>query len=90
MTLWLLLRDHPVLFVLLSGLVFFGWGEIFSALSLHADRHLRHGARHGTNYGLLYMAQGIGSVLGRSVAALVHDSAQSWIPVFARSSRWMR
>src|SRR5688572_20084647 len=30
MTLWLLTRESPVLFVLLSGLVFFGWGEIFS------------------------------------------------------------
>jgi len=81
MTLWLLLRDHPVLFVLLSGLVFFGWGEIFSLFpSTLTDTF---GTAHATtNYGLLYMAQGIGSVLGGPVAALLHDSAQSWIPVF--------
>jgi MFS transporter, OFA family, oxalate/formate antiporter len=30
MTLWLNTSDNVVLFVLLSGLVFFGWGEIFS------------------------------------------------------------
>ncbi len=30
MALWLLTRDNAVLFVLLSGVVFFGWGEIFS------------------------------------------------------------
>ena len=30
MTLWLVTRGDPLLFVLLSGLVFFGWGEIFS------------------------------------------------------------
>jgi len=30
MALWLITRDNAVLFVLLSGVVFFGWGEIFS------------------------------------------------------------
>jgi OFA family oxalate/formate antiporter-like MFS transporter len=38
MFLWLATRQHAVLFVLLSGVVFFGWGEIFS-LSLHSYRH---------------------------------------------------
>ena len=28
------------------------------------------------------MAQGIGSVLGGPVAALIHDGAGSWLPVF--------
>jgi OFA family oxalate/formate antiporter-like MFS transporter len=28
------------------------------------------------------MAQGIGSVLGGPVAALIHDTAGSWLPVF--------
>jgi oxalate/formate antiporter len=81
MTLWLLLRDHPVLFVLLSGLVFFGWGEIFSLFpSTLTDTF---GPAHATtNYGLLYMAQGLGSVLGGPVAALLHEQTQSWIPVF--------
>jgi MFS family permease len=82
MTLWLLLREHPVLFVLLSGLVFFGWGEIFSLFpSTLTDTF---GARYATtNYGFLYMAQGVGSVLGGPVAAMLHDWTQSWIPVFA-------
>jgi oxalate/formate antiporter len=82
MTLWLLTRDTPVLFVLLSGLVFFGWGEIFSLFpSTLTDTF---GTKHATaNYGCLYMAQGVGSVLGGPVAALLHDSTGSWIPVFA-------
>ncbi len=82
MTLWLLSRDHPVLFVLLSGLVFFGWGEIFSLFpSTLTDTF---GTKHATaNYGCLYMAQGVGSVLGGPMAALLHDSTGSWIPVFA-------
>ena len=82
MTLWLLTRENPVLFVLLSGLVFFGWGEIFSLFpSTLTDTF---GTKHATaNYGCLYMAQGVGSVLGGPVAALLHQSTGSWIPVFA-------
>jgi hypothetical protein len=29
------------------------------------------------------MAQGIGSVLGGPVAALIHESSGSWLPVFS-------
>lgn len=81
MTVWLLTRDNPVLFVLMSGVVFFGWGEIFSLFpSTLTDTF---GTTHATaNYGFLYMAQGVGSVLGGPVAALVHQGTGSWIPVF--------
>ena len=49
MTLWLLTRDNTLLFVLFSGLVFFGWGEIFSLFpSTLADTF---GEKHATtNY----------------------------------------
>jgi oxalate/formate antiporter len=82
MTAWLLTRENAVLFVALSGVVFFGWGEIFSLFpSTLTDTF---GTEHGTtNYGFLYMAQGVGSVLGGPIASLVHDAAGSWIPVFA-------
>ncbi len=82
MTCWLLTRESPVLFVLLSGVVFFGWGEIFSLFpSTLTDTF---GTKHATaNYGCLYMAQGVGSILGGPVAALLHESTGSWIPVFA-------
>jgi MFS transporter, OFA family, oxalate/formate antiporter len=82
MTLWLLTRHNPTLFVILSGVVFFGWGEIFSLFpSTLTDTF---GTKHATaNYGCLYIAQGIGSVLGGPVAALLHDATGSWIPVFA-------
>ena len=80
-TLMLLFRNDALAFVLLSGLVFFGWGEIFSLFpSTLTDTF---GTRNATtNYGFLYMSQGIGSVLGGPVAAALHDSAGSWIPVF--------
>ena len=81
MTLWLFTRSQPALFVIMSGVVLFGWGEIFSLFpSTLTDTY---GTRHATtNYGFLYMAQGVGSVLGGPVAALVHDAYRSWMPVF--------
>ena len=81
MTLWLFTRSHPALFVAMSGVVLFGWGEIFSLFpSTLTDTY---GTRHATtNYGFLYMAQGIGSVLGGPVAALLHDAYGTWMPVF--------
>ncbi|HEY5291401.1 MAG TPA: oxalate/formate MFS antiporter [Burkholderiales bacterium] len=82
MTLWLLTRDNAILFVLLSGVVFFGWGEIFSLFpSTLTDTF---GKKHATtNYGFLYMAQGIGSILGGPLAAWMHESTGSWSTVFA-------
>jgi OFA family oxalate/formate antiporter-like MFS transporter len=81
MTLWLLTRDNAVLFVLLSGVVFFGWGEIFSLFpSTLTDTF---GARHATaNYGWLYLSFGIGSIFGGPLAALLHQQTGSWVPVF--------
>ena len=77
----LLFRENAYAFALLSGAVFFAWGEIFSLFpSTLTDTF---GTTHATtNYGFLYMAQGVGSLLGGPVAALIHDSAGSWVPVF--------
>jgi len=82
MAAWLLTRGDPVLFVLLSGLVFFGWGEIFSLFpSILTDTF---GTRHATtNYGCLYIAQGIGSILGGPMASLLHGYTGTWTSVFA-------
>jgi MFS transporter, OFA family, oxalate/formate antiporter len=82
MTAWLFTRSNPAVFVIMSGVVLFGWGEIFSLFpSTLTDTY---GTRYATtNYGFLYMAQGVGSVLGGPVAALVHDLFGSWMPVFA-------
>jgi len=82
MTLWLALRGDPMLFVLLSGVVFLGWGEIFSLFpSTLTDTF---GATHATaNYGWLYLSFGIGAVFGGPLAALLHQHTGSWLPVFA-------
>ncbi|HQT79353.1 MAG TPA: oxalate/formate MFS antiporter [Rhodopila sp.] len=81
MTLWLMMRNDPMLFVLLSGVVFFGWGEIFSLFpSTLTDTF---GTRNATrNYGCLYMAQGIGAIFGGPMASLLHAATGTWTSVF--------
>jgi oxalate/formate antiporter len=81
MALWLALRHDPLLFVLLSGVVFLGWGEIFSLFpSTLTDTF---GSRHAiVNYACLSYAQGVGSILGGPVAALLHQRTGGWHAVF--------
>lgn len=81
MFVWVMTRSDPVLFILMSGIVFFGWGEIFSLFpSTLTDTF---GQKHATtNYGFLYMAQGVGSIIGGPIAAYIHSQTDSWIPVF--------
>jgi MFS transporter, OFA family, oxalate/formate antiporter len=73
--------DRPALFVVLTGLVFFGWGEIFSLFpSTLTDTF---GPKYAaTNYGFLYIAQGIGSILGGPAAAFLKQQTGSWTAVF--------
>jgi MFS transporter, OFA family, oxalate/formate antiporter len=73
--------DNPALFVVLTGLVFFGWGEIFSLFpSTLTDTF---GPKYAaTNYGFLYIAQGVGSILGGPAAAYIKQSTGSWSAVF--------
>jgi oxalate/formate antiporter len=73
--------DHPALFVVLTGLVFFGWGEIFSLFpSTLTDTF---GPKYAaTNYGFLYIAQGVGSILGGPAAAYIKQMTGSWTAVF--------
>jgi len=81
MTAWLLTRADALAFALLSGLVFFGWGEIFSLFP--ATLTDTFGTRNATrNYGCLYIAQGIGSFLGGPMAALLHGTSGTWVTVF--------
>ncbi|MGH6788146.1 MAG: oxalate/formate MFS antiporter [Pseudolabrys sp.] len=73
--------DRPALFVVLTGLVFFGWGEIFSLFpSTLTDTFGPKFA--ATNYGFLYIAQGVGSILGGPAAAYIKQTTGSWTSVF--------
>ncbi|HLJ73831.1 MAG TPA: oxalate/formate MFS antiporter [Casimicrobiaceae bacterium] len=77
----LVFAHNAAVFVVLTGLVFFGWGEIFSLFpSTLTDLF---GTRYATtNYGFLYIAQGVGSVLGGPVAAYIREASGSWTTVF--------
>jgi len=72
---------QPALFVVLTGLVFFGWGEIFSLFpSTLTDTF---GPKYAaTNYGFLYIAQGVGSILAGPAAAFLKQTTGSWTAVF--------
>ncbi len=73
--------DQPAMFVVLTGLVFFGWGEIFSLFpSTLTDTFGPKFA--ATNYGFLYIAQGVGSILGGPAAAYIKQWTGSWTTVF--------
>ena len=57
-----LFGDSPVAFVLLTGFVFFAWGEIYSLFP--ATSSDRFGTRYASaNYGLLYTAKGTAALL---------------------------
>jgi len=72
-------RD-PVIFVLLTGLVFFAWGEIYSLFpSTSADTY---GTEYATaNAGLLYTAKGTASLLVPLSSVLVAATG-TWHAVF--------
>ncbi|HLI14215.1 MAG TPA: oxalate/formate MFS antiporter [Alphaproteobacteria bacterium] len=77
----LVFASNPAIFVVLTGLVFFGWGEIFSLFpSTLTDLF---GPKYATtNYGFLYIAQGVGSILGGPLAAYLRVVAGNWTSVF--------
>lgn len=72
---------NPVLFVIFSGLTFFGWGEIYSLFpAISGDLFGRKFA--ATNYGLLYTAKGTASLLV-PLGNILQESTGSWVPIFA-------
>jgi OFA family oxalate/formate antiporter-like MFS transporter len=71
---------NPLYFVLLSGLLFFGYGEIFSLFpSLSADTWGKKYAT--TNYGFLYTAKGTAALLV-PYSSMLADATGSWMPIF--------
>lgn len=73
--------DNPVMFVLTSGLAFFGWGAVFSLFpAVSGDMFGRKFAT--TNYSLLYTAKGAASLLV-ILCGHLRTQTESWVPVFA-------
>jgi len=71
----------PFLFVVLSGLVFFAWGEIYSLFpATCTDLYGRKFAT--TNYGMLYTAKGVAALLVPLANVLYDATGKSWNAVF--------
>jgi MFS transporter, OFA family, oxalate/formate antiporter len=71
----------PVSFVLLSGLVFFAWGEIYSIFPATTRDHF--GQKYATtNYGMLYTAKGTASLLV-PLASVITAKTGNWSAVLA-------
>ena len=71
---------NPMAFVIMSALVFFTYGEIFSLFpSLSADTYGRKFAT--TNYGLLYTSKGTAALLV-PFGNILKDATGSWVAIF--------
>ena len=76
----LLVANNPVLFVILSGVVFFAWGEIYSLFpATCTDIYGRKFAT--TNYGMLYTAKGTAALLV-PLANVLTSATGTWNAVF--------
>src|SRR5438876_4146991 len=72
--------NDPLLFVILSGVVFFAWGEIYSLFpATCTDLYGRKFAT--TNYGMLYTAKGTAALLV-PLANVLTSATGSWHAVF--------
>jgi hypothetical protein len=72
---------RPVWFILLSGLAFFAWGEIFSLFpAITGDLFGKTWAT--TNYGIVYTAKGVASIFAGPVAAMASVKTGSWLTIF--------
>jgi OFA family oxalate/formate antiporter-like MFS transporter len=75
------LINHPVWFVVLSGLCFFAWGNIFSLFpSITGDLYGKAWAT--TNYGVVYTAKGVAAAFAGPGAAWLFAKTGSWTKVF--------
>jgi OFA family oxalate/formate antiporter-like MFS transporter len=65
------------LFAFTLVLVYFTWGEIYSLFPATAGDYF--GTRHATsNYGVLYTAKGVASIVGGYVGALLYEQFGTW------------
>jgi MFS transporter, OFA family, oxalate/formate antiporter len=79
-----MLAGNPIWFVVLSGLVFFAWGEIYSLFpATCTDIYGRKFAT--TNYGLLYTAKGTAALLV-PWANVLTKATGSWHAVFVTAA----
>jgi OFA family oxalate/formate antiporter-like MFS transporter len=78
-------QSSGTLFTITLVLTFFTWGEIFSLFpSIVGDYY---GAKHATaNYGAMYSAKGVASIIGGGLAALLYERFGTWTACFYGSA----
>lgn len=75
------LIHRPLWFIVLSGLCFFAWGEIFSLFpSITGDLFGQKWAT--TNYGIVYTAKGTAALFAGPGAAWLFSKTGAWTKVF--------
>ncbi len=75
----ILLADRPIPFVILTGVVFFAWGEIYSLFPATCGDTF--GRRYAaTNYGMLYTAKGTAALLV-PLGSLLRQATGNWLTV---------
>jgi OFA family oxalate/formate antiporter-like MFS transporter len=78
-------RLSGTLFTVTLVLTFFTWGETFSLFpSVVGDYY---GGRHATsNYGVMYSAKGVASIIGGGLAAVLYERFGTWTACFVGSA----
>jgi OFA family oxalate/formate antiporter-like MFS transporter len=78
-------RVSGTMFTITLVLTFLTWGEVFSLFpSITGDYF---GAKHATsNYGVMYSAKGVASIIGGGVAAYLFESFGTWSACFYGSA----
>jgi len=78
-------RTSGLYFTITLVLTFFTWGEIYSLFpSVVGDYY---GTTHATaNYGVMYSAKGVASIVGGGVAALLFERFGTWTACFYGSA----
>jgi OFA family oxalate/formate antiporter-like MFS transporter len=78
-------RTSGTLFTITLVLTFFTWGEVFSLFpSLVGDYY---GSKHATsNYGVMYSAKGLASIIAGGVAAMLFERFDTWTACFYGSA----
>jgi len=72
---------YPIWFIVLSGLCFFAWGNIYSLFpSITADLFGKKWAT--TNYGVVYTPKGLATLFAAPGAAWLFEKTGSWTKVF--------
>jgi OFA family oxalate/formate antiporter-like MFS transporter len=78
-------RLSGTLFTITLVLTFFTWGEVFSLFPSIVGDYF--GSRHSTsNYGVLYSAKGVASILGGGLGAMLYERFGSWSAPFYGSA----